>query len=315
MTYAVLAFYHLQPIEQPLAEIARWKDYLSLIEARGRIYINEEGINAQMSVSVENLGKFESWLRAQDEYREIEVKVHHWHEHAFEKLIIKHRKQLVAFDTPIDFSKRGYSMSPEEWKQAIDEQDPNTVILDVRNQYEYDVGHFEGALAPECDNFRGYHTFADKFVQGHDPKNTRVLMYCTGGIRCELFSSYLIEKGFQNVNQLHGGVIQYGLDVGSEHWKGKLFVFDDRMAIPISQDNQTCISHCKHCSKASDDVYNCANTDCNNMFFACPDCVQTLHGCCCHSCTQSSRLRPLEHQNPHKPFRKWHLYRDQPAQN
>lgn len=310
MTYAVLAFYHLEPITNPEQEIERWKHDLSLLDARGRIYINEQGINSQMSVSFENLAKFESWLYQVPAYKNISVKVHKWHEHAFEKLIIKYRKQLVAFDTPIDFSKRGHEMSPLEWEKTLNEKDPNTVVLDVRNQYEYDVGHFEGALAPDCDNFRGYHKFADKFVAEHDPKKTRVLMYCTGGIRCELFSSYLIEKGFDNVHQLHGGVIQYGLDVGSHHWQGKLFVFDDRMAIPISQDNNSCISHCKHCSAPTDDVYNCANTDCNNMFCACSKCVELVQGCCCKACTQSPRLRPLEHQNPHKPFRKWHLYRE-----
>lgn len=315
MSYAILAFYHLEPIANPQEEILRWKRDLSLLDARGRIYISEGGINSQMSVPAEKLGDFETWLRQVKDYAQIKVKVHQWPEPAFEKLIIKYRKQLVAFDTEIDFSKRGHHMSPAEWKAAIEEKDPNTVILDVRNQYEYDIGHFEGAIAPECDSFREYHEFTEKFVSERNPEKTRILMYCTGGIRCELYSSHLKEKGFDNIHQLDGGVIQYGLDVGSKHWQGKLFVFDDRMAIPISDEPGTCISHCKHCNTPTDDLYNCANTDCNNMYVSCPSCVQSTAGCCCTECTQSPRLRPLEHQNPHKPFRKWHMYRDQVQKN
>lgn len=314
MSYAVLAFYYLKPISSPHEEVLRWKKNLALFNAKGRIYIGEQGINSQMSLPFERLDDFKNWLHEHENYREIAIKVHQWDQHAFEKLIVKYRKQIVAFDTDVDFTKVATPMNASDWKAAIEENDPNTVILDVRNQYEYDIGHFKGALAPECDSFRDYHSFIEKFTKDHDPKKTRVMMYCTGGIRCEFFSPYLKEKGFENLFQLHGGVIQYGLDVGAKYWDGKLFVFDDRMAIPISDEPSTCISHCKNCQTPNDDLYNCANTDCNNMFTCCPSCVQTLKGCCSEKCTHSPRLRPLEHQNPHKPFRKWHLYRDAVAQ-
>lgn len=313
MKYAVLAFYYLGPLDNPCDEVDRWKVALSKMGAHGRIYISNEGINAQMSLLNDDLPAFETWLREHDQYKDVHVKVHAWDTHAFEKLIIKFRKQLVAFDYPVNIEQSCGHTRPEQWSKMIEENDPNTLILDVRNQYEYDIGHFEGAIAPTCNSFREYREYTDKLCAERDPKNTRVLMYCTGGIRCEFFSVYLKEKGFDNLHQLDGGVIQYGLDEGQKHWKGKLFVFDDRMSIPISEELSEPIAQCIHCHVLCDELYNCANTDCNEMFVSCPSCIEKLQGCCSHNCTHSSRLRPLKDQNPHRPFRKWHLYANQMA--
>lgn len=311
MKYAIIAFYHFCHIQDPYAEVARWKRDLQAIGARGRIYLSFEGVNSQMSLPEDKLEDFEEWIRSNPLFQDAEVKIHQWHEHTFEKLIIKFRQQLVAFDTPVDLSRRGTHVEPGEWKSMLENRDQNTVLLDVRNQYEYDIGHFEGAIAPQYNTFRDYRKFAEEFCSTHDPKQTKVMMCCTGGIRCEIFSSYLVEKGFENVYQLHGGIIQYGLEVGSEHWKGKLFVFDDRMAVPISKQQTAAISKCRFCNSTNDDLYNCANTDCNEMFTCCPQCLKQYLGCCSSACSNSQRLRPLKDQNPHKPFRKWHLYKDQ----
>lgn len=308
MNTAVLAFYCLTSIEDPHQEVIRWKKALTGLQAHGRIYISHGGINAQMSVPHDQLLAFRAWLTGHPSYSETHVKVHAWHEHVFEKLIVKFRKQLVAFDTPVDLKQRGRHVSPEEWQARIEENDPRTAILDVRNQFEYDIGHFEGAIAPECNTFRDYRAFVSRFAEERDPKNTRVLMYCTGGIRCEIFSAYLKGKGFDDIGQLDGGIIEYGLKVGSKHWKGKLFVFDDRMTIPLSEEPCEPIAHCTHCQASCDDLYNCANAHCNELFISCPICTEKLKGCCSSACSTSSKLRPLEHQNPHKPFRKWHLY-------
>ncbi len=133
------------------------------------------------------------------------------------------------------------------------------------------------------------------------------MMYCTGGIRCELYSPILREMGFEKLYQLQGGVINYGLQEGNRHWKGKLFVFDDRLAISIDGKESEPIAQCTHCLTSEDTYYNCANMDCNELFICCPSCVQVYHGCCAYSCMQATRLRPLDGKSGNKPFRRKHL--------
>ena len=135
------------------------------------------------------------------------------------------------------------------------------------------------------------------------------MMYCTGGIRCELYSALLKDEGFETVYQLKGGVIQYGLQEGKQHWRGKLFVFDDRMVVPISGDNDEVISKCRFCDEKSDTYYNCANMDCNELFIACPKCVSARKACCSENCLEHGRVRAFHSDARPKPFRK--LSKDQ----
>jgi UPF0176 protein len=207
----------------------------------------------------------------------------------------------------VDLSKRGEHVSPERWKEMLEsklEKKDEYLVLDVRNRYEWDIGHFEGADAPACETFREFPAYAEQLSQENDPKNTKVMMYCTGGIRCELFSAILKERGFENVYQLQGGVEKYGHEQGSKHWMGKLFVFDDRLAIPISEEEPEAVAQCHHCGTASDRYYNCANMDCNELFICCPSCLEKLQGCCCSNCISAERLRPLQEQDLYKPFRR-----------
>jgi len=134
------------------------------------------------------------------------------------------------------------------------------------------------------------------------------MMYCTGGIRCETYSALLKEKGFDEVYQLEGGVIHYGQQMGNKRWRGKLFVFDDRLSAPISEDEHELISTCNFCEKKSDTYYNCANMDCNELYISCPDCAEKLLGCCCEDCLKSKRRRPFVKEDRPKPFRKWYNY-------
>jgi UPF0176 protein len=189
----------------------------------------------------------------------------------------------------------------------LEERGDDTILIDVRNDYEWKVGHFEGAELPEHAMFREFPTYADNLKKKFNPETTKVMMYCTGGIRCELYSCLLKEVGFKNVFQLEGGVIQYGHEEGSAHWLGKLFVFDDRMAVPLA-DNAEPISQCFHCQAKNDTYYNCANMDCNELFVSCPTCAEAYLGCCSASCTTAARLRPYEKSARPKPFRKQHHY-------
>lgn len=305
--YRVLAFYHIVPLENPHNEVLRHKNFFKGREITSRIYISEQGINAQMCASIQDAEDYISWLQENPLLKDASIKIDEWHEQIFPRQTVKYRKNLVACDQSIDFSKRGEHVSPEIWKEML-ESDEKFCLIDVRNDYESKIGHFEGAELPPCKNFREFEKYADELDRRHGSEKPPVMMYCTGGIRCELYSSILKEKGYDKVYQLEGGVINYGHKVGNKHWQGKLFVFDDRLTVPVGDEETPPISHCQFCSKLSDHYYNCANMDCNTLFISCSECIKTYMGCCQKSCQNADHVRPYHQQNPHKPFRRKHFY-------
>ncbi|MDR3624722.1 MAG: rhodanese-related sulfurtransferase [Chlamydiales bacterium] len=308
--YWVLAYYYFTPIENPEDEVRKHKTFFEERDVSGRIYISHQGINGQMSALKEDAYAYMHWMHDDARFKDMEFKVHKHHENAFPKMTVKVRKQLVAMDKDVDLSKRGQPLSAKEWESMLDNRDEDLVLIDTRNNYETRIGYFEGALLPPLETFREFPQFAKELKKTRDPKKTKVLMYCTGGIRCELYSALMMEEGFESVYQLQGGVIKYGLEVGHKHWVGKLFVFDDRLAISVgNEDGSEIIGSCRHCKSLSDTYYNCANMDCNELFLCCLTCLHTHKGCCQESCVHSERLRPYHAEDTHKPFRKKHLYK------
>ncbi|GAB4236251.1 MAG: rhodanese-related sulfurtransferase [Chlamydiales bacterium] len=307
-THRILAFYLFTTIKNPQEEVSLHKSFCEKRNIKGRIYISEEGINGQMSGTVQDAESYMEWLQCRDPFQSIEFKIDPYHEQAFEKLIIKYREQLVALDQKVDLSLTGTHLEPEAWKEMLEKEDKH-LLIDVRNDYEWKVGKFENAETPACSTFREFRTYAQELKNRIDPSETPVMMYCTGGIRCEVYSALLKEYGFKNVYQLKGGIINYGKKVGAKHWLGKLFVFDDRMTTPISdQESTPVIGKCHRCQQPSESYYNCANMDCNHLFLSCDSCLKELSGCCKEECLQAPRVRPFYEQNPHKPFRKWYRY-------
>ncbi len=305
--YLILAFYHIVPLQDPREEVKTHKEFFANRDVTSRIYISEEGINGQMCASQEDAKAYMEWMHARPEFAQVHFKCDEYHEHVFPRLTVKYRPMLVAYDKPVNFTLRGEHVSPQTWKKMLEEEKDH-VLIDVRNDYEWQLGHFENADLPACETFRDFEAYADQLKEKKDPNNTPVMMYCTGGIRCELYSAILKEKGFDKVYQLQGGVINYGKEVGRSHWLGKLFVFDDRLSVPISEEEAPIIGKCHHCGKGTEAYYNCANMDCNHLFLCCPECLHEHAGCCKAECKTSSRLRPYHHQNAHKPFRKWYKY-------
>lgn len=305
--YCVLAFYHFVSIADPHEEVAQHQAFLSQRDATSRIYISEQGINGQMSAHENDAKVYMEWMHSRPEFQGVDFKIHRYHEHVFPRLTVKYRKHLVAFDEEVNMGERGEYATPEQWKEMLAADDGH-VLLDVRNDYEWQLGHFEGAHLPSCETFRDFDAYAEELKTKVDPKKQPVMMYCTGGIRCELYSSILKKRGFEKIYQLKGGVIGYGLNVGSDHWLGKLFVFDDRLSVPISDQETAVVGKCHHCGTACEAYYNCANMDCNRLYICCKNCLEQFSGCCQESCKEAPRLRPYHHQNPHKPFRRWHHY-------
>ncbi|PIS01800.1 MAG: hypothetical protein COT84_00290 [Chlamydiae bacterium CG10_big_fil_rev_8_21_14_0_10_35_9] len=299
--YLVIAYYYIASLEDPHKHVSLHQKFVKNKDIKGRVYISSEGLNGQLSAHVKDADAYFEWLS--ENYPNISFKIDPSSEHAFCKMTIKFREQLVAFDKKVNLQKRGQHISPEKWDEMLSNMDEDTVLIDVRNDYESEVGHFEKAELPKCNTFREFPKYTEELKKRKNPEKTKVMMYCTGGIRCEYYSAYLIEEGFKDIYQLDGGVINYGHKMGSKHWKGQLFVFDDRLVVPISSEDPETISHCSFCQKKTSTYYNCANMDCNELFLACPDCVKEHKGCCEEKCL-SGRIRQFDDTLHPKPFRK-----------
>lgn len=301
--YSILAYYYIGPIENPALEVERHKEFFKSRDFTGRIYISEEGINGQSSGLEAHAQEYMEWLRSDPRFERVDFKIHRASQHAFPKMTVKVRKQLVAIDCEVDFSQRGEELSPAEWKKRLEERGEETLVLDVRNDYEWQVGHFEGSELPPLKTFREFPSYAKQLKEKVDPKTTTIMMCCTGGIRCEFYSAVMKQEGFEKVYQLQGGIIGYGQHEGNQHWKGKLFVFDDRLVVPISEEEAPPISHCLYCQTPCDVYHNCANMDCNELFLCCPSCLKEHQGCCKPLCLEQGRVRP--YREDAIPFRKF----------
>lgn len=305
-SYFILSFYHLVEIAHPEELVQEHFKFFEGRDVKSRIYISSQGINGQMSAKDTDAQAYMQYLENKPQFSGIEFKIQPHFEHVFPRLSVKVKKELVALGTLVSLQDRAEYLTPKEFRTMLDEKDENTVVLDIRNDYEWKLGHFEGAHLFRCATFKEFQKSVETLKNTMDLKKTKVLMYCTGGIRCELFSPLLKKEGFENLFQLHGGVIRYGEEEMSKHWLGKLFVFDDRLSVPISKEDAEPIGTCHHCKKTIERYYNCANMDCNELFLCCEECLKEYRGCCCTECVQAKRVRPF--QMTHKPFRKWYHY-------
>ena len=286
----VVSFYKFIEIDNPAAEVKRHKKFCESLDLLGRIYIAENGINAQFSATPSDARAYIEFCEATN------AKIQEYPEHAFPRLTIKNRP-LVALN--LDNKNGATHVSPAKWRQLLESGEAH--ILDVRNDYEWEIGHFKNSEKPKAKTFYDFPKVAEELAATKDPE-TPIMMCCTGGIRCEVYSPILRKLGFKNIYQLDGGILKYGEEEGGKHWEGKLFVFDDRLAVTVNPDAKP-TSKCHHCRESADSYHNCANMDCNELFISCPSCLENHQGCCQESCKSAPRVRPLST----KPFRRYHL--------
>jgi len=269
---------------------------LSALNVFGRIYIAAEGINAQVSVPESNFDAFEKFLYQYASLEDIRLnKAVDNDGKSFWVLKIKIREKIVAdgiVDTTFNMANKGKYVNAFEFNQLT--SDPNTLIVDMRNHYEYEVGHFENAIEVPSDTFREQLPMAANMLEDHKDKN--IIMYCTGGIRCEKASAYMLHRGFKNVFHLEGGIIHYANNVKEKNllnkFHGKNFVFDDRLGERITDE---IISKCHQCSNKSDRHTNCKNEGCHLLFIQCEVCAHKYEGCCSEECQRIINL-PEEEQ-------------------
>lgn len=292
-----LSFYRYVRID----DVQAYRDHLyrewSAMNVLGRIFIAHEGINAQLSVPENNYAAFVDFLNADQELKNVELKFAVEDDgKSFYKLIVRIKKKIVADglkdDSGFDTSNVGTHLDAKKFNEAM--QMPGTIVIDMRNHYESEVGRFENALCPEADTFREAINKAVELAE--DKKENKILLYCTGGIRCEKASAWFRHKGFKDVNQLYGGIIAYARQVKAENlenkFRGKNFVFDERMGERISDE---IISACHQCGNPSDRHVNCANDACHLLFIQCEQCAGKYKGCCTPKCMEVISL-PVEEQ-------------------
>ncbi|XP_072983069.1 rhodanese-like domain-containing protein 8, chloroplastic [Typha latifolia] len=351
--FLVVNFYKFVFIEDPQAEVSNHLSFLQGRDIHGRIYVNEQGINAQYSGPENDAMSYVDWLKEDPRFSDILVQTSPaLSGHAFPRLKLRYKPSLVQLEGGISHlpllkpTMRATPLTPSEWRERlqarsnIDKPSHETdssvsnrkfLLLDVRNGYEWDIGHFQGAERPNVDCFRTTSFgLSEQEIDTSDPligidkEKTDILMYCTGGIRCDVYSTILRQKGFHNLYTLRGGVSNYLKSEGPTAWVGNLFVFDSRLSLPPSTykpgedaeesaqriSERSLLARCYVCESQLLDFRhrNCANIDCNRLYLSCSSCVKELRGCCCSDCTNAPRLRPVI--TGHQRYHKWHIYRD-----
>ncbi len=285
--YRVLLYYFYVEIADPDAYRDEHKALCESLGLLGRVIVGKEGINGTVSGTVESCALYMEAMKGDPLTSGLEFKIDEEAGHVFPKLSVKSRDEIVTLGLgDDDFSPNettGDYLGPEEWRDAM--ADPNAVIIDARNDYEWKLGRFKNAVLPPVESFRDLPEWIRENREMFEGK--KILTYCTGGIRCEKFSGYLVREGFKDVSQLHGGIVTYGKNavVQGEDYEGQCYVFDERIGVPVNRKNPSVIAHCVHCGEPCERYINCANKHgCNAQHFSCESCAEGCGGCCSEEC-------------------------------
>ena len=291
-----ISFYHYFPIDDPTAFRDELFVRLNELKVFGRIYVAHEGINAQASVPASRFEDFKNYLYSIPPLNGIRLNIAVDDDgKSFWVLKVKVREKIVADgirDPNFSMERKGRYVNAKQMNELLN--DPDTIVIDMRNHYEYEVGHFVNALEIPSDTFREQLPMAVEMMENKKDKN--IIMYCTGGIRCEKASAYMLHNGFNNVFHLEGGIINYARQVKEQglesRFIGKNFVFDERLGERITND---VIAKCHQCGKPADTHTNCVNPGCHLLFIQCSDCAKEFEGCCSKECNDIIHL-PIEEQ-------------------
>ncbi|MBD7938646.1 MULTISPECIES: oxygen-dependent tRNA uridine(34) hydroxylase TrhO [Cytobacillus] len=287
--YRVLLYYMYVPIENGEEFAIEHKAFCNELGLKGRILIADEGINGTCSGTVEQTDRYMEHMKADPRFADMIFKIDEAEEHAFPKMKVRYRPELVTLRLEDDVNPNqltGKYLSAQEFYESLN--DENTVVLDARNDYEYDLGHFRGAIRPDITNFRDLPQWVrdNKEMLGEK----KIVTYCTGGIRCEKFSGWLLKEGFEDVGQLHGGIVTYGKDpeVQGELWDGQLYVFDERIAVPVNRKEHVVVGKDYYSGEPCERYVNCANPECNKKIL-CSEENEHKH---LRSCSEECRSHP-----------------------
>lgn len=283
--YRVLLYYQYVPIEDGQTFAQKHLSNCKSLGLKGRILVADEGINGTVSGTVEQTNAYMELMKNDPRFSSTIFKIDEAEQNAFKKMHVRYRPELVNLSLEDDINPlelTGAYLDPKEFREAM--LDENTVVIDARNDYEFDLGHFRGAIRPEIRSFRELPQWIRDNKEQFMEK--RVLTYCTGGIRCEKFSGWLVREGFKDVGQLHGGIATYGKDpeVQGDLWDGQMYVFDSRIAVPINQKEHVIVGRDWFDGSPCERYINCGNPECNRQMLASEENEAKYLGACSHEC-------------------------------
>lgn len=294
MNYQTLLYYCYSLIADAEQFAADHLAFCKSLDLKGRIIVAGEGLNGTVSGSKESCAVYMETLHADARFAKIDFKVDEVEKPSFVKMHVRYKSEIVhsGLRNPkiIDPNKQtGKHLEPVDFMAMKDRDD--VVVLDVRSNYEHNLGHFKNAVRLDIENFRDFPAKINELAQYKDKK---ILTYCTGGIKCEKASALLLHEGFSDVYQLHGGIIKYGKEAGGKDFDGKCYVFDNRLAVDVNSVNPVTVSVCYNCGAHTEKMINCANPECNEHFTQCDTCSEQLEGCCSNACKNHPRKRTYD---------------------
>ncbi|MFF2754173.1 rhodanese-related sulfurtransferase [Psychrobacillus sp. NPDC058041] len=287
--YRVLLYYKYVPIEDPVTFAQEHLAACKELGLKGRILVSDEGINGTCSGTIEQTDAYIDMMKADKRFADMVYKIDEAEGHAFKKMHVRPKQEIVHLGLEEDINPNeltGKYLSPKEFFEQMQAED--TIVIDARNDYEFDLGHFRGAIRPDIRNFRDLPEWMLENKEMFEGK--KVLTYCTGGIRCEKFSGWLVREGFEGVGQLHGGIATYGKDpeVRGQLWDGQMYVFDERIAVPINQVEHVVVGKDHFTGEPCERYVNCANPDCNDKIL----CSEENEHKYLRSCSDECRVHP-----------------------
>ena len=268
--FKVISFYKYVDVKRPSVLRDEVRAFCSANDILGRIMVGKEGLNGGVCGSVQKIEKFKCWVKSYKDFDDLTFREQDFEKNTYHKLIVRVRSEICAFGKDVDLSKKGEYVSPAELERMYCANE-DFVIVDARNTYEFDVGHFNDAVRLPIENFR---EFADVAVKKLD-KDKKIVLYCTGGIRCEKASAFLKQENFSDVSHLQGGIINYVNQFPNSKWEGGLFVFDDRLVSDVG----SAISNCVYCGNSTSGMLDCHNLACDKLFVICSDCSLKTKNC------------------------------------
>lgn len=292
--YRVLLYYKFIKIEDPQTFAKEHLEFCKELGLKGRILVAEEGINGTISGTVEATQAYIDAMHRDERFSDMVFKIDEEDQMAFRKMYVRPRKSIIILLPEDDVNPNeivGAYLKPKEWHEMLQRDD--VIIVDGRNDYEYEVGHFRGAIKPDVKNFKEFPGWIENNLSEY--KDKKILTYCTGGIRCEKLTGVFLNQGFNEVYHLEGGIVTYGKDpeVQGRLWDGKCYVFDNRITVPInSTEEDIIISKCSHCGNPSDRYINCSNDDCHDQHICCEECESKFEGFCSQDCRDYVTKRP-----------------------
>ena len=280
----ILLYYKFHPIEDPGYFVRIHKRFCEELGILGKVLVAKEGVNGSVSGNKEQIEKYKEFVWGLRGFEDVWFKEEIGNSHPFTKMIVRVRDEIVSLKKDVNTSKGNNYLKPKDFLEMY-ENEEDFIVLDTRNYYEYNLGRFKNAIDPKIKTFREFPDFIEKFKKEVN-NDKKIVIYCTGGIRCEKAGTYMKEQGFDNVYQVEGGIINFCQELPDTLWEGKCFVFDKRLMTDINQNNKP-ITNCVTCNEVCDLQRNCKYFECDKLVVQCSKCQEKNHGCCSKKCMRN----------------------------